>query len=570
MAMASSGKPATSASVQLRCCTASGCWLQGGERLWSALVDGLKGSGGATEPPAGRAGSVYAKAVGCLGLCGSGPLVAVDREAGEPGSKAPRGLEGTRHQWLYGRVTPEQASDLIAMARGLVRQEPGSVNTEVITRLHPHQVDLELPFFRGQRPLVLQHCGWVEPDSIEAALAVGTYGQLLRCLTEHSPAEVRALIHRSGLRGRGGAGFPTGVKWERVAAAAGTPKLVVANGDEGDPGAFMDRTVMESDPHRLLEGLAIAAYAVGADRGVLFVRAEYPQAVNQLRRAIQQAESHGLLGASIGGSDRGVTVKLRVGAGAYVCGEETALMAAVEGGRGTPRTRPPYPAQSGLWGKPTLINNVETLAAVPAILAMGAGAYSALGSGRSRGTKVFSLSGAVRHTGLVEVPMGTSLRTVVMELGGGALPGGRIKAVQTGGPGGGFVPEHLLDTPIDYEALVSLGSAMGSGGLVVIGDDVAIPDLVAHGLRFCAEESCGKCVPCRAGTVQLLTLLERVQTGGGDRGLEHTLSQLEELAAMVQACSLCGLGQGAPRPLLNSLRFFRSEYTAAPMAGAER
>jgi bidirectional [NiFe] hydrogenase diaphorase subunit len=513
---------------------------------------------------------VRAQAVGCLGLCGSGPLVALDLETGAPASTAPRGLEPRRHQRLYGGLAAEQASDLIAIARWLVAQPPGPLNNDAISRLHPHQLDPDLPFFRSQRPLVLQHCGWVEPDSIASALAMGTYGQLLRCLAECSPAEVRALIDRSGLRGRGGAGFPTGVKWERVAGETGTPKLVVANGDEGDPGAFMDRTVMESDPHRLLEGLAIAAYAVGADRGVLFVRAEYPQAVAQLRRAIRQAESHGLLGASIGGSGVGVTVKLRVGAGAYVCGEETALMAAVEGRRGTPRTRPPYPARSGLWGKPTLINNVETLAAVPAILAMGAEAYRALGSGRSRGTKVFSLSGAVRHTGLVEVPMGTSLRTVVEELGGGSLPGRRIKAVQTGGPGGGFVPEHLLDTPIDYEALVDLGTAMGSGGLVVIGDDVAIPELVAHGLRFCAEESCGKCVPCRAGTVQLLTLLERLQAGGGDRGREHTLFRLEELAAMVQACSLCGLGQGAPRPLLNSLRFFRSEYTAPPLPGAAR
>ena len=532
--------------LQVRCCTASGCRLQGSDQLWAAIQRRL------ARP--GAEASVRARAVGCLSLCGKGPLLAVD---------------GGRHSGLYGGLAVQQLEALIeALTAEATEQELAERQANELD-LSRQRLDPGLPFFDQQRPLVLQHCGWVEPDSIEAALAVGTYRQLLHCLDDRSPAAVRAMIGGSGLRGRGGAGFPTGLKWERVAAESATPKLVVANGDEGDPGAFMDRTVMESDPHRLLEGLAIAAFAVGADRGVVFVRAEYPQAVAQLRRAIQQAEAHGFLGASIRGRNVALRIAVRVGAGAYVCGEETALMAAIEGRRGTPRTRPPYPAQRGLWQRPTLINNVETLAAVPAILAMGPEAYAAIGSERSRGTKVFSLSGAIRHSGVVEVPMGTSLRSLVEEIGGGPPSGRRIKAVQTGGPGGGFVPAHLLDAAIDYEALSALGSAMGSGGLVVIGDDTPIPDLVAHFLRFCADESCGKCVPCRAGTVQLVHLLERVIAGGGDRGPAHALASLQELAVMVKACSLCGLGQGAPNPLLSSLRFFRSEYGLDHEEGAE-
>ena len=542
-------------SPLLHCCLASGCRLQGADQLWAVIVGHPRVAlapaalARAEEgQPAAETRSIEARAVGCLGLCGAGPLLACD---------------GGNHPGLYGALSTRQ---LQALLDG-VNSPEASIGPQPAA-LAAKRIDPELPFFRAQTPLVLQHCGWIDPQSIDSALSMGTYGQLLHCLDGRSPAEVRAMVTQSGLRGRGGAGFPTGLKWERVASETATPKLVVANGDEGDPGAFMDRTVMESDPHRLLEGLAIAAYAVGAEQGVLFVRAEYGQAVAQLRRAIAEAEAQGWLGAEVAGRRFRFRVSLRVGAGAYVCGEETALMAAIEGRRGLPRPRPPYPARSGLWGQPTLINNVETLAAIPAILAVGPEAYAAIGRERSRGTKVFSLSGAIRHSGVVEVPMGLSLRQLVEEIGGGAPPGRRIKAVQTGGPTGGFVPLAQLDTPIDYEALTSLGSAMGSGGLVVIDDDTPIPELVRHLLRFSASESCGKCVPCRVGTTTLLTLLEQLHGGGGDRGPGHGLALIEELAAMVRACSLCGLGQGAANPLLSGLRHFPSEFSPAPGAGS--
>ena len=540
------------ADVRLRCCLATSCSLQGAEALLETLREGSRQADTDRNGPFEHGRTLEIRRVGCLRLCGRGPLLALD---GGPG------------QGLYGALSPEQVAPLLTLLNADTATGAETLQAALL-KLQPQRLDPELPFFRHQRPLVLQHCGWIDPEQIDSALAAGSYQQLLRCLDEHTPAEVRQRIRRSGLRGRGGAGFPTGLKWERVAAEPAEPRFVVANGDEGDPGAFMDRTVMESDPHRLLEGLLIAGYAVGADRGVLFVRAEYPLAVARLRQAIAQAEADGLLGDAVGGRRFRFRISLRVGAGAYVCGEETALMAAIEGRRGTLHPRPPYPAEQGLWGQPTLINNVETLAAIPAILAMGPEAYAAIGSGRSRGTKVFSLSGAIRHSGVVEVPMGLSLRTLVEELGGGAPPGRRIKAVQTGGPTGGFVPLELLETPIDYEALAALGSALGSGGLVVIDADTSIPDLVLHGLRFCAGESCGKCIPCRAGTATLVQLLEQLQSGGGDRGPDHALALIEELAPMVRASSLCGLGQGAPNPLLSSLRQFRAEYIPGPGSGA--
>jgi bidirectional [NiFe] hydrogenase diaphorase subunit len=349
-----------------------------------------------------------------------------------------------------------------------------------------------------------------------------------------------------------------------VAKTPGKQKYVVCNADEGDPGAFMDRAVLESDPHRVLEGMAIAAYAVGADRGYIYVRAEYPLAVQRLRTAVRQANRWGMLGRRIGDTDFQFDVELRLGGGAFVCGEETALLASIQGQRGTPRVRPPYPAETGLWGAPTLINNVETLAAIPAILREGGDWFAAIGTERSRGTKVFALSGAVAHTGLVEVPMGTSLRTVVVTMGGG-VPGGEgaaggVKAVQTGGPSGGCIPAALLDTPVEYESLTALGSMMGSGGMVVIGEHTAMPEVARHFMRFSVSESCGKCVPCRAGTVQLAQLLDRfVERRASPADLEH----LEQLCRMVRATSLCGLGQAAPNPVLSTLRHFRQEYQAA-------
>jgi bidirectional [NiFe] hydrogenase diaphorase subunit len=480
------------------------------------------------------------RSVGCLRLCGEGPLVAWD------------GPQGTR---LFGGLAAAGARALVAQAQGTA-----PIPLAADLALASHRLDLEHPFFRLQRPLVLEGCGVVDPERIEDAFAQGSYTQLRRVLQQLSPEEVREQVRRSGLRGRGGGGYPTGLKWDTVALQPPGRRYVVCNADEGDPGAFMDRSVLEGDPHRLLEGMAIAAYAVGADQGFVYVRAEYPLAIERLRLALQQARHQGLLGKGIAGTAFNLELEVRVGAGAYVCGEETALLQSVQGQRGTPRIRPPFPAQSGLWGAPTLINNVETLAAVPVILRQGGDWYAAIGSEGSRGTKVFSLSGAIRHTGLVEVPMGTSLRTVVETMGGGDPDGGAVKAVQTGGPSGGCIPAHLLDTPVDFESLLALGSMMGSGGMVVMGQGTAMPELARHFMAFSVNESCGKCLPCRAGTVQLLALLDLFVAR---RATPADLDALEALCAMVKATSLCGLGQAAPNPVLSTLRHFRSAYTAA-------
>jgi bidirectional [NiFe] hydrogenase diaphorase subunit len=524
---------------QLRCCAASGCRSAGAAALQAALVAARNQLGGAGA-------AVAIKPVGCLRLCGRGPLVALDHPAGQG-----QGREGGE---LYAELTPEQAPALLALATG----------TGLHDALASQRLDLAHPFFALQKLVVLEGCGVVNPESIDDALAQGTYAQLKRVLLESSPEQVRDQVKRSGLRGRGGAGYPTGLKWDTVALQPAGPRFVVCNADEGDPGAFMDRAVLEGDPHRLIEGLAIAAYAVGADQGFVYVRAEYPLAIERLRLALTQARAKGWLGPAIAGSRFHLQLELRVGAGAYVCGEETALLASIQGQRGTPRPRPPFPAQEGLWGTPTLINNVETLAAIPVILRDGGDWYAAMGTEGSKGTKVFALSGAVANTGLVEVPMGTSLRTVVHTIGGG-VPGGQgpdggIKAVQTGGPSGGCIPAALLDTPVDYESLRQLGSMMGSGGLVVIGESTSMPELARHFMRFSVQESCGKCVPCRAGTVQLTQLLDRFVER---RALPVDLERLEELCRMVGATSLCGLGQAAPNPVLSTLRHFRQEYAAA-------
>jgi bidirectional [NiFe] hydrogenase diaphorase subunit len=414
------------------------------------------------------------------------------------------------------------------------------------------EIEADDPFLQRQRRLVLAHCGVVDPDCIDDALAVGSYQSLQRVLQENDPAAVIDTVRRSGLRGRGGAGYPTGLKWATVAAMAGDTKVVVCNADEGDPGAFMDRTLMEGDPHTLLEGIAIAAFAVGAQQGFIYVRAEYPLAIERLRTAIAAAEARGWLGTAIGGSRFNVSIELRVGAGAYVCGEETALIHSIEGRRGVPRPRPPYPAEHGVWGLPTLINNVETFGNVPALLRLGLEAYG-------EGTKVFSLTGHVQRSGVVEVPIGTSLRTIVETMGGGAPPGRQIKAVQTGGPSGGCVPAQALDTPVDYESLKALGTIMGSGGMVVLDDTINMVELAAFFIAFSREESCGKCIPCRSGTVQLELLLRKLLA---HRGSAADLSQLESLCHTVATASLCGLGQSAPKPVLSTLRHFRDDYLA--------
>jgi bidirectional [NiFe] hydrogenase diaphorase subunit len=501
------------------CCAATGCQSSGS-------LDVLAGLRSAVEAR-GLGDRVQAVPVGCLGLCGHGPLVQV----------VPDGL-------LYERVSVAEAPSIIEALDG------GEATA--------HRGDRGHPFFTGQERIVCETLGQIDPERIEEYVAAGGYQALARVLEELSPADVVQEIDRSGLRGRGGAGYPTGLKWATVAKSAGAQKYVVCNGDEGDPGAFMDRSVMESDPHRVLEGMAIAGYAVGATQGFVYVRAEYPLAVTRLRKAIEQGKKLGVLGSQVFTSPFDFRIDVRIGAGAFVCGEETALMASIEGRRGTPRPRPPYPAERGLFGMPTLINNVETFANVPAILRRGAGWFAGIGTGRSKGTKLFSLAGKVRHSGLVEVPMGTTLRTIVEVMGGG-VPDGRVKAVQTGGPSGGCIPAALLDTPVDYDSLTALGSMMGSGGMIVMDETTDMVDVARFYMEFCRDESCGKCVPCRVGTVEMHRLLTAIAEA---RATPADLDLLVRLCHMVRDTSLCGLGQTAPNPVLSTLRYFRHEYEA--------
>jgi bidirectional [NiFe] hydrogenase diaphorase subunit len=502
----------------LRCCTAAGCLSAGSDQVKKQLEQAVA--------ELGLADQVEVRGVGCLRLCCQGPLVHVD-----PANE------------LYQKVTPENARQLLERVRG------GKPPLE--------QADLQHPFFTRQLPIVLANSGVVDPERIESYIAADGYRALHDAVIEMEPREVIEAIMASGLRGRGGAGFPTGLKWSTVAKSPGPRKYVVCNADEGDPGAFMDRSVLESDPHSVLEGMAIAAYAVGAEQGFIYVRAEYPLAIRRLRLAIEQARRLGILGSGIFGSPLNFNVELRIGAGAFVCGEETALMASIEGRRGTPRPRPPFPAESGLWGCPTLINNVETFANVPAIIRNGADWFARIGTEKSKGTKVFALAGKVRNTGLIEVPMGTTLRTIVEEMGGGAPGGARIKAVQTGGPSGGCIPAELMDVEVDYESLTRLGSIMGSGGMIVMDETTDMVDVARFFMEFCKDESCGKCIPCRAGTVQMHGLLTKILEG---RATARDLALLEELCDMVKHTSLCGLGQTAPNPVLSTLRFFRHEY----------
>ncbi len=404
---------------------------------------------------------------------------------------------------------------------------------------------------------MLANSGLVDPERIESYIAAEGYQALHNVLREMMPKEVVDTVVKSGLRGRGGAGYPTGLKWATVAKTENLQKYVICNADEGDPGAFMDRSVLESDPHSILEGMAIAAYAVGASEGYIYVRAEYPLAISRLQTAIKQAKQRGLLGSGIFESPFNFNIELRIGAGAFVCGEETALMMSVEGKRGSPRPRPPFPAESGLWGCPTLINNVETFANIPAILRKGADWFAAIGTEKSKGTKVFALAGKITNTGLIEVPMGTTLRQIVERMGGGAPGGGKIKAVQTGGPSGGCIPADSLDTPVDYESLAKLGSIMGSGGMIVMDETTKMVDVARYFMEFCVDESCGKCIPCSAGTGQMHLLLKKILDR---KATADDLQRLEELCDMVRNTSLCGLGQTAPNPVLSTLRFFRHEY----------
>lgn len=528
--------PTPCSVLRVRCCSSAGCLVGGAAELRQALTTAV-----ARRELQER---VAITGVGCLGPCSQGPLLAVDPDGA-----------------LFAGVTAADADGLItALAQRLQAATSAERQAPLAwTPVAGERVDTERPFFTRQRRIVLEHCGLIDPERIEAAIERGAYEQLRRAVQECTPAEVVETIRCSGLRGRGGAGYPTGLKWATVAKMPGDRKVVVCNADEGDPGAFMDRSVLEGDPHRVLEGMAIAAYAVGADRGFIYIRAEYKLAIVNLRRAIEQARRRQLLGTGLFGSPFGFTVELRVGAGAYVCGEETALIHSIEGQRGTPRPRPPYPAEAGVWGLPTLINNVETFANVVPILREGAAWFAAIGTAGSKGTKVFCLTGNVRRGGLVEVPMGTSLTTIVTEMGEGCPDGAAIKAVQTGGPSGGCVPASLLDTSVDYESLQELGTIMGSGGMVVMDHNTDMVGIAAFFMAFCRDESCGKCVPCRAGTVQLHGLL--LKHLAGDATVKD-LAQLEALCPMVVDTSLCGLGQNAPKPVLSTLRFFRDEYLA--------
>jgi bidirectional [NiFe] hydrogenase diaphorase subunit len=516
----------------VRCCMAAGCMSSDSKGVKEALEKAVK--------EAGLEEQVEVRGVGCMKLCCQGPLVQVDVQEEGATVEITGGSQGP----LYQKVTPEHAASLIGTLKG------GETTVSCGDPKHP--------FFTEQMSIVLANSGILDPERIESYIAAEGYQALHDVLREMTPKEVVDTLIKSGLRGRGGAGYPTGLKWATVAKTASQQKYIICNADEGDPGAFMDRSVLESDPHSVLEGMAIAAYAVGASQGFVYVRAEYPLAISRLQTAIKQAKQQGLLGSGIFESPFSFNIDLRIGAGAFVCGEETALMASVEGKRGAPRPRPPFPAESGLWGSPTLINNVETFANVAPIIRKGADWFASIGTEKSKGTKVFALAGKITNTGLIEVPMGTTLRKIVEVMGGGAPDGGKIKAVQTGGPSGGCIPADALDTPVDYDSLSKLGSIMGSGGMIVMDDGTQMVDVARFFMEFCMDESCGKCVPCRAGTVQMHNLLTKILAR---KATKRDLKKLEDLCEMVRSTSLCGLGQTAPNPVMSTLRFFRKEYT---------
>jgi bidirectional [NiFe] hydrogenase diaphorase subunit len=507
---------------RIYCCTAAGCLSSGADRIRQALAGEVKAQG--------LEGKVEVCGTGCMGLCSKGPLVRSDRD-----------------NQLYGELDPGEAA-------ALVRGTP-----EDRAQLAPRRIDTSVPFFTKQEKIVLANSGKVDPEKLADYIAAGGYQALAHALTEMKPQEVIEEVKSSGLAGRGGAGYSTGIKWELVARQPASPKYAVCNADEGDPGAFMDRSVLEGDPHRVLEGLALAGYAVGAQQGYIYVRGEYALAIQRLQTAIRQAEREHLLGNRVLETGFQFRVDVRIGAGAFVCGEETALIASIEGKRGQPRQRPPYPSQSGLWDRPTLINNVETYANVPAIISRGAAWFSSIGTASSKGTKVFALAGRINNTGLIEVPMGTSLREILFDIGGGVPAGGEFKAAQTGGPSGGCIPAEHLDTPVDYQSLQKIGSIMGSGGLIVMDSTSCMVDVARYFMEFCMDESCGKCIPCRAGTVQMHEILQRITQG---KATEEDLEMLQQLAGLLREASLCGLGQTAPNPVMSTLRYFREEYEA--------
>ena len=519
---------------QVLVCGGTGCQSSGSKKVLAALEDELKAQGIEDE--------ILVVRTGCFGLCSLGPIMIV----------YPEGV-------FYAQATPEGV-------RRVVKEhlKEGNICKDLLYKETVHEdgsiISLaETNFYKKQRRIALRNCGVIDPENIEEYIGTHGYEALHKVLTSMSQDDVIKEVLDSGIRGRGGAGFPTGKKWMFAKASQNDVKYVACNADEGDPGAFMDRSILEGDPHAIIEAMAIAAYAIGAHQGFVYVRAEYPVAVHRLSVALDQARERGLLGKDIFGTGFDFDIEIRLGAGAFVCGEETALMTSIEGHRGEPRPRPPFPAVKGLFGKPTVLNNVETLANIAQIIRKGAAWYASMGTETSKGTKVFALGGKITNVGLVEVPMGTTLREVVEEIGGGIPNGKKFKAAQTGGPSGGCIPAKYIDTPIDYEHLVALGSMMGSGGLIVMDEDTCMVDISKFYLEFTVDESCGKCTPCRVGTKRLLQILEKITSGKGEM---EDIDKLEELATHMKSSSLCALGQSAPNPVLSTLKSFRDEYEA--------
>ena len=515
------------------CCGGTGCTSSGSEAIIKEMETQLAAYGLEKEYKVVK--------TGCFGLCALGPIMIVYPEGA-----------------FYSRVKVEDVKEIVEehllkgrIVKHLLYQE--TIEEDNIKSLN------EVDFYKKQMRIALRNCGVINPENIDEYIAFDGYKALGKALTEMTREEVIQEILDSGLRGRGGGGFPTGLKWKFTYAAKGDQKYVACNADEGDPGAFMDRSILEGDPHSVIEAMAIAAYAIGANQGYIYIRAEYPIAVKRLEIAIGQAKEYGLLGKDIFGTGFDFDLELRLGAGAFVCGEETALMTSIEGKRGEPRPRPPFPANQGLWQKPTLLNNVETYANIPQIINKGASWFSSIGTEKSKGTKVFALGGKINNTGLVEIPMGTTLREIIEDIGGGIPNGKKFKAAQTGGPSGGCIPASLMDTPIDYDSLIAIGSMMGSGGLIVMDEDNCMVDIAKFFLEFTVDESCGKCTPCRIGTKRLLEILTKITKG---KGTMEDIDRLEELCYSIKASSLCGLGQTAPNPVLSTLRYFRDEYEA--------
>ncbi|MGI6151694.1 MAG: NADH-ubiquinone oxidoreductase-F iron-sulfur binding region domain-containing protein [Christensenellales bacterium] len=515
-------------------CGGTGCTSSGSNQLIHKFEEEIARVGLSDE--------VQVVRTGCFGLCELGPICIIYPEGS-----------------FYARLTEDHVAEIVEehLLKGRICTK--YLYSKSIAEDNTTKPLMEIDFYKKQRRIALHNCGVIDPENIDEYIAFDGYRALAKCLTELTPKDVVDTIIESGLRGRGGAGFPTGRKWFFAQQAKGERKFVACNADEGDPGAFMDRSILEGDPHSVLEAMAIAGYAIGANQGYIYIRAEYPIAVKRLNIAIKQAREYGLLGKGILGTDFDFDIELRLGAGAFVCGEETALIASIEGHRGEPRPRPPFPANKGIFGMPTLLNNVETYANIPQIILNGAEWYSSIGTETSKGTKVFALGGKINNTGLVEVPMGTTLRDIIYEIGGGCPNGKKFKAAQTGGPSGGCIPASLIDTPIDYENLTAIGSMMGSGGMIVMDETTCMVDIAKFYLEFTVDESCGKCPPCRIGTRRMLDLLTDITEGRGKPG---DIERLETLGRNISATALCALGQTAPNPVLSTIRYFRDEYEA--------